>query len=86
MNKRILGYVIFTISCILWLVPLCVGFFDMQAKQIALITTASFVLAEALFLLSIVILGKEFWNKIKRFFKMYWQLCKRKFWRKTSNS
>jgi hypothetical protein len=72
MNKKIIGYILFGLSYIMWLVPVFVGFFNLPAKQVAIIITAAIVAGEVFFVLSILILGKEFWNKIKRFLKLYW--------------
>jgi hypothetical protein len=72
MNKKIIGYILFALSLIMWLVPICVGFFNLPAKQVAIIITAAIVAGEVFFVLSVLILGKQFWNKIKRFLKLYW--------------
>jgi hypothetical protein len=72
MNKKIIGYILFGLSFIMWLVPAYIGFFNLSAKQVAIIITVAIVAGEVFFVLSILILGKQFWNKIKRILKLYW--------------
>jgi hypothetical protein len=72
MNRRIIGYIFFGLSFIMWLVPICVGFFGLSAKNTAIAVTAAIVAGEVCFVVSLLILGKAFWTKIKRFGKVYW--------------
>jgi hypothetical protein len=68
---RILGYSFFTISCVIWCVIIALPFVLQDVKNIVGINTILFVVSEGFFALSIFILGKEFWLKIKSFFKKY---------------
>jgi hypothetical protein len=63
----------------MWLVPVFIGFFDFSGKQIGVFITASIVIGEVSFVISLIFLGKEFWAKIKRYSKIYWRLILRKF-------
>jgi hypothetical protein len=72
MNKRIIGYILFGLSCCMWLVPTVIGLFNLPNKESAVWITTAIVLGEVFFVLSIVLLGKEFLRKIKYFFKKSW--------------
>jgi hypothetical protein len=79
MNKKIIGYTFFTLSFIMWLIPVFIGFFDFSGKQMGVFITAAIVIGEVSFVISLVFLGKEFWIKIKRYSKIYWRMFLRKF-------
>jgi hypothetical protein len=66
---KTIGYVLFALSCALWCVIFTLPFVLQDVKNIVGINTVLFVLSEGCFALSIFILGKEFWQKIKLFFK-----------------
>jgi len=63
--KKLAGYIIFGLSCILWLFILVIPWFDFTKAQIAGITTGLVIAGEVTFYLSIFILGKSFYQKIK---------------------
>jgi hypothetical protein len=77
--KKIIGYIFFGLSFVMWLVPAFVGFFSLPTKVVAFIITGAIVMGEVFFIVSIILLGKEFWNKIKRIFRFYWIKLSRKF-------
>ncbi len=66
--RKPLGYVLFILSCIAWIVVLLLPFSNFSMAQIAGATTVLIVLAELLFLGSLALLGKTFWVRIKTFF------------------
>jgi multisubunit Na+/H+ antiporter MnhE subunit len=70
------GYIIFTISCLLFLMILVVPWLGFSKIQIAGITTGLIIAGEILFYLSLIILGRSFYDKIK---------SKLKFWKTKSN-
>jgi hypothetical protein len=66
---KILGYVLFAVSFLIWGVIFMLPFFINDISKIIAVNTILFVISEGFFALSILILGKEFWQKIKLFFK-----------------
>jgi hypothetical protein len=78
MNKKIIGYILFVLSFAMWFVPAFISFFSLAAKQIAIIVTTSIIAGEVFFVLSLIILGKAFWLKIKRWFYFSWLKFSRK--------
>lgn len=62
--KKLTGYIIFVLSCVLWLLIPVIPWFDFTKAQIAGITTALIIAGEVTFYLSIIILGKSFYQKI----------------------
>ena len=69
---RIIGFVILAISCILFILIPVVPWFGFSPAQIAGITAGLLIAGEILFWLSVLILGREFYDKIKsklRFWK-----------------
>jgi hypothetical protein len=66
---KIAGYIILAISCILFILIPVVPWFDFSTRQIAGITAALLVAGEITFYLSLFILGKGFFDKIKSKFK-----------------
>lgn len=69
-NKvRIVGYVLFTLSFLLWGVIFMLPFFIKNVPKMLAINTVLLIVSEGSFALSVFILGKEFWQKIKSFFK-----------------
>ena len=66
--EKQLGYVLFILSCIAWVVVVLLPFSNFSITQIAGETTVLIVLAELLFLGSLALLGKTFWVRIKTFF------------------
>ena len=66
------GYILLLISCLSFLSILIVPWIGFSKIQIAGITTGLIIAGEILFYLSLLILGKSFWEKIKskiRFWK-----------------
>jgi hypothetical protein len=72
---KTIGYIILVISCIAYLMILVVPWFGFSKIQIAGITTGLIIIGETSFYISLLILGRSFYNKIK---------SKLKFW-KTKN-
>lgn len=72
---RLVGYVIFLISCIIWGILFIIPWLGLSGGQIALYSTILIIAGEITFYLSLFLLGKSFWDKIK---------SKLKFW-KTKN-
>jgi hypothetical protein len=62
---RLIGYIVFGISCLLWGLILVVPFLGFSAGRIAGITTGLIVAGEITFYLSIFLIGKEFVVRIK---------------------
>lgn len=76
MKKRskilvITGYVLLLISCLLFITILIVPWFDFSRSQIAGITTALIIAGEIFFYLSMFILGKSIFDKIKSRLKFW---------------
>lgn len=74
---KTIGYIILLISCLLFLFILIVPWFGFTKIQIAGITTGLIITGEILFYLSLLILGKSFYEKIKN---------KLKFWKTKNNN
>jgi multisubunit Na+/H+ antiporter MnhE subunit len=75
---KTLGYILLLISCLSFLMILIVPWLGFSKIQIAGITTGLIIAGEILFYLSLIILGKSFYDKIK---------SKLKFWKaKTSDA
>jgi hypothetical protein len=68
---RITGFVILAISCILFILIPVVPWFDFSAAQIAGISAGLLIAGEILFYLSLFILGREFYDKIKSRIKFW---------------
>jgi hypothetical protein len=62
---KITGYVLLTISCISFILIFIMPWFDFTKTQIAGITTILIIIGEVLFYVSIFILGKAFYARIK---------------------
>jgi hypothetical protein len=62
---KIVGYTILLVSCLLFLLILVVPWFGFSKSQIAGITTGLIIAGEILFYLSLVILGRSFFDKLK---------------------
>jgi hypothetical protein len=59
------GYIILIISCLSFLMILVVPWFGFSKIQLAGITTGLIIAGEILFYLSLFILGRSFYDKIK---------------------
>jgi hypothetical protein len=72
---KIAGFILLVISCLSFLIILIVPWFGFSKMQIAGITTGLIIVGEILFYLSLIILGRSFFDKIK---------TKLKFWKTRS--
>lgn len=70
---KIIGYVILAISCLLFISILIVPWFGLTKGQIAGITTGLIISGEILFYLSLIILGRSFYDKLKSKLK-FWKV------------
>lgn len=68
-TKLAIGYLLFTLCWVLWLLLPVVAFLDLTGPQKALLSGGLIIVAEGAFWLSLIFLGKEFWEKIKTWFK-----------------
>lgn len=73
MKKRI-GYIIFAFSCLVWGLIVVVPWLGFSKGKTAGIITVLIVVGEITFYVSIFLIGKSFYDKIKN---------KLKFWKKT---
>jgi hypothetical protein len=73
---KTIGYNILLISCLSFLMILVVPWFGFSKIQIAGITTVLIIVGEITFYLSLFILGRSFYDKIK---------SKLKFWKTKTN-
>jgi multisubunit Na+/H+ antiporter MnhE subunit len=62
---KTIGYILFLISCLSFLMILIVPWLGFSKIQIAGITTGLIITGEILFYLSLFILGRSFYDKIK---------------------
>jgi len=69
---KVVGYILLSISCLLFILIPVVPWFDFSGGQIAGITAGLLIAGEILFYISLIILGRSVYNKIKN---------KLKFWR-----
>jgi hypothetical protein len=74
---KTIGYIILAVSCISFLMILVVPWLGFSKIKIAGITTGLLITGEILFYLSLFILGKSFYEKIK---------SKLKFWKTKDKS
>jgi hypothetical protein len=74
---KTVGYIILLISCLSFLMILIIPWLGFSKIQIAGITTGLIIAGEILFYLSLFILGRSFYDKIK---------SKLKFWRSKNDS
>jgi hypothetical protein len=68
---KTIGYILLLISCVSFLLILAVPWIGFSKIQIAGITTGLIIVGEVLFYLSLFILGRSFYDKIKRKFKFW---------------
>ena len=66
---RIFGYSLLALSTISFLLILVIPWFGYSKGQIAGLITGLIIVGEVTFYLSIFILGKSFWEKIKAMFR-----------------
>jgi hypothetical protein len=68
---KIAGYILLVVSCLLFIMIPVIPWFDLSKSQIAGITTVLIIAGEILFYLSLSILGKSFFDKIKTRLKFW---------------
>jgi hypothetical protein len=68
---KTVGYIILLISCLSFLMILVVPWFGFSKIQLAGITTGLIIVGEILFYLSLFILGRSFYEKIKSKLKFW---------------
>jgi len=68
---KLAGYIILSISCLLFILIPVVPWFDLTGGQIAGITAGLLIAGEILFYLSLIILGRSFYQKIKNKLKFW---------------
>jgi hypothetical protein len=68
---KIIGFVVLAVSCILFILIPVVPWFDFTAGQIAGITAGLIIAGEILFYVSLIILGRSFFDKIKSKLKFW---------------
>ena len=67
--KKLLGYICLVLSFVAWGIIIALPFIDVSKGEVAAATTFLIISGEVLFLISIALLGKEVWEKIKTIFK-----------------
>ncbi len=70
MSKKLIGYIVFGVSCLIWGLIAVVPFLGFSGGKIAAITTGLVISGEITFYLSIFLIGKEFLVKLKNKFKL----------------
>ena len=65
---KLVGYILLILSCIFWGAALVFPFV-LEKKQSLALTPGFIIIGEVTFYLSILLLGKEIWNKMKSYFK-----------------
>jgi len=72
-SKRILGLFLFWLSWLLWALVLVAPFvLDADVETIAMLATAILVAAEISFIVSLLLLGRPFYQAIKQRLKLLW--------------
>jgi len=73
--KRMLGLFLFWLSWLLWVLVLLMPFvLDAEVETIAIVSTSLLVAAEISFAVSLLLLGRPFYQAIKQRMKSIW--CK----------
>jgi hypothetical protein len=67
--KKIICYIYFVASFVAWAAIAILPFLNLSVEMVAAVTTILIVGAEVAFILSIALLGKEFLEKLKVFFR-----------------
>ncbi|MCU0378871.1 MAG: transporter suffix domain-containing protein, partial [Bacteroidales bacterium] len=62
---KTVGYTLFVLSCLAWLIILIIPFLGFSRGQTAGVITVLIIIGEVTFYLSILLLGKTFYNKIR---------------------
>lgn len=66
---KVLGYILLILSFVFWASAILIPF--VFEKNVSLALTPTFIIiGEVSFYLSILLLGKQIWNRIKNFFKV----------------
>jgi hypothetical protein len=68
---KIIGFIILSVSCLLFLMIPVVPLLDFSAARIAGISAGLLIAGEILFYLSLLILGRSFFDKIKSRLKFW---------------
>lgn len=76
--KTIVGYFLFVLSFVAWAAIALLPFFELSIAMASAITTALIIAGEVAFYVSIILLGKEFLNKIKNYFSKVKHFIKNK--------
>lgn len=72
--KRTIGLILFWASWLLWLLMLMIPLLvDRDAESVALIVTSLLIAAEVSFALSLLLLGKPFYQAFKAKVKRFWK-------------
>lgn len=66
--KRIVGYVLFIFSFVTWGLITLLPFSGLTTGSASIAAGALFISGETAFWLSLILLGKEFWTRIKSWF------------------
>jgi len=69
--KKIIGYISLALSLIAWGAIALLPFIDISKGQVVGATTFLIIAGELLFWASVVLLGKEAWEKIKGMFNRH---------------
>ena len=67
--KKIIGYIFFAASFIAWAAIAILPFLNLSIEMVASAMTILIIVGEVAFILSIALLGKEFLEKLKIFFR-----------------
>jgi hypothetical protein len=62
------GYILFILCCLAWLMILVIPWLGFSKGEIAGIITGLIIFGEVTFYVSIILLGKSFYNKLKEKF------------------
>lgn len=62
---KTVGYTLFVLSCLAWLIILIIPFLGFSKGQTAGVITVLIIIGEVTFYFSILLLGKTFYNKIR---------------------
>ena len=68
---KTIGFILLGVCCLLFIMIPVVPWFDLTKSQIAVITTFLFIAGEVTFYLSLFILGRSFFDKIKSRLKFW---------------
>jgi hypothetical protein len=68
---KIIGYVLLALSFLMWGLIFIIPWFDLSKSRMVGITAILIIAGEAFFYLSIIILGKQLFDKFKKKFKFW---------------